>query len=108
MREEVGYFEHVLPRSQCGDIPEPELGGQRGQSGEGLWRPGTQTQVDAHNLPRRPAMQTQVDAQNSLFACLQESSIPTFRCEACGQFGARQQTTLGDLPPFLIVHVNKP
>ena len=45
--------------------------------------------------------------QESISAALQEADIPDWRCEECGKIGARQQTALGDLPPFLIVHVNK-
>ena len=52
--------------------------------------------------------ESRVNAQNSILAPLHDTSIPDFRCQACGQIGALQQTTLGDLPPFLIVHVNKP
>ena len=39
---------------------------------------------------------------------LQQATIPSFKCEACTRTGAQQQTVLGDLPPFLIVHINKP
>ena len=49
----------------------------------------------------------QGNAQNSILTSLQEEAIPTFRCQSCGQLGARRQTTLGTLPAFLIVHINK-
>ena len=50
----------------------------------------------------------QSNAQDSILNSLQEESINTFRCESCGQLGARVQTTLGALPHFLCVHINKP
>ena len=33
--------------------------------------------------------------------------MTSLKCEVCGGIGARQQTTLGDLPPSLVVHMNK-
>ena len=49
-----------------------------------------------------------VGIQISILTSLQETPVSEFRCDHCGQKGARQQTVLQDLPPFLIVHLNKP
>ena len=53
-------------------------------------------------------VEPQVGIQNSILTSLQETPISDFRCDTCGRRGARQQTVLQELPPFLIVHVNKP
>ena len=53
-------------------------------------------------------VEPQVNVQTSILASLQEAPVSDFRCENCGLMGARQQTVLGDLPPFLVVHINKP
>jgi len=47
------------------------------------------------------------NTETSICQYLQEADVPGFTCESCGGTGARQQTALGDLPPFLVVHVNK-
>ena len=44
--------------------------------------------------------------QASISLALQSVSV-SFTCEACGGQGARQQTRLGALPSFLVVHCNK-
>ena len=49
-----------------------------------------------------------VGIQTSILTSLQETPVSDFRCDNCGRMGARQQTVLQDLPPFLIVHINKP
>ena len=50
----------------------------------------------------------QTNVQTSILASLQEVPISSFKCEHCGLMGARQQTILDNLPPVLVVHVNKP
>ena len=52
-------------------------------------------------------VEPQLNTETSICAALQESSIPGFHCGVCGRQGARQQTVFGDLPSFLVVHVNK-
>ena len=49
-----------------------------------------------------------VGVQTSILTSLQETPVSDFRCDNCNRMGARQQTVLQDLPPFLIVHLNKP
>ena len=49
-----------------------------------------------------------VGIQTSILTSLQDTPVSDFRCDNCGRMGARQQTVLQDLPPFLIVHLNKP
>ena len=48
-----------------------------------------------------------VNAETSISLPLQESLLPDWKCEACGRIGGRKKSTLGDLPPFLLVHINK-
>ena len=48
-----------------------------------------------------------INTETSICLSLQEAAIAEFKCEACRGTGARQQIALGDLPPFLVVHVNK-
>ena len=49
-----------------------------------------------------------VAIQTSIATSLQETPVSEFRCDRCGKKGAHQQTVLQELPPFLIVHLNKP
>ena len=53
-------------------------------------------------------VEPQDNVQTSILASLQEALISDFRCNHCGLMGARQHTVFGDLPLFLVVHVNKP
>ena len=53
-------------------------------------------------------VEPQINIQTSILTSLQEASVSDFRCDNCGLMGARRQTVLADLPPFLVVHVNKP
>ncbi len=47
------------------------------------------------------------DAETSISESLRVIHIDDFTCGTCGGKGARQQTRLCDLPPFLVVHINK-
>ena len=47
------------------------------------------------------------NVESSICSSLQEQRAPEFECEACGRQGARSQRTLGEMPPVLVVHVNK-
>ena len=47
------------------------------------------------------------NAETSISLSLQETALPDWKCEACGKVGGRKQSALGDLPPFLLVHINK-
>ena len=47
------------------------------------------------------------DVEASIGAALQVVPLEDFKCEECNGKGGRQQTRLGDLPQFLIVHSNK-
>ena len=53
-------------------------------------------------------VEPQINIQTSILTSLQEASVSDFRCDNCGLMGARQQTVLGDLPPIVVVHVNRP
>ena len=52
-----------------------------------------------------------VESDTSVEAAMHSSfgvrGMEDFACESCGARQARQQTLLGDLPHFLVVHVNK-
>ena len=47
------------------------------------------------------------NAETSISSSLQETAVPDWKCEACGKVGGRKQSALGNLPPFLLVHINK-
>ncbi|MDA8584333.1 hypothetical protein N9L68_08850, partial [bacterium] len=47
------------------------------------------------------------NVEASISRSLEEERVPYFRCEACGEEGARRQRRLGELPHFLVVHGNK-
>ena len=46
-------------------------------------------------------------AEASIQASLGVADLAHFTCDSCGSKKARQQTRLGDLPQFLMVHFNK-
>ena len=48
-----------------------------------------------------------VNAEASISLSLQERGLPDWKCDACGKVGGRKQSALGDLPPFLLAHINK-
>ena len=43
----------------------------------------------------------------SMGAFLRDEPVPDYRCEACGEKGARQQRTVASWPPFLVAHAGK-
>ena len=47
------------------------------------------------------------NTEASIAASLQAQDLPSFWCEACRQHGGYSQRTLGELPSFLVVLVNK-
>ncbi len=66
--------------------------------------PNTVGDTQTHSILRAAP---QMNTETSIAASLQASELRTFLCEACGQTGGRQESTLSDLPWFLVVHITK-
>ena len=47
------------------------------------------------------------NTETSILNSFNVAHVQDYRCESCGGRNARQHTRLGDLPRFLVVHMNK-
>jgi hypothetical protein len=66
--------------------------------------PYTTEDIQKHCFSR---VEPHFNTETSICMSLQETEIPSSKCEVCGGVGAQQQIAIDDLPPFAVVHIDK-